>query len=343
MSDLATNYIDQLPRVSERTLGPEKELSAQDLTADSPYLVRRLVSEWPLVKASQASFADIQDYLLKFYNEKPVMVSHGPPDIRGRIFYNDDMALNVKIGKASLNDVLAQISKLQDTEAQACLYIAATALDAYFPGIQSENPINLAGHQAYGRLWLGTRTTVAPHNDSQFNLACAVAGRRRFIIFPPDVFPDLYLGPFDNTPAGRVISMVDVLNPDFEKHPRFRNALERAIVADLAPGDALYMPPLWWHQVDGLDPFNILVNYWWRDGTPPFALPEPALDHAILAFRDLPDAEREYWREIFDHFVFNDAPEVSAHVPAGKRGPLDKMTKSKATALRGKLARYFQR
>ncbi|MEL6858282.1 MAG: cupin-like domain-containing protein [Pseudomonadota bacterium] len=343
MLDRPKSYIDQLPPIPERHLAPGQTLSTEDLSGPSPFIVRGLVADWPLVQAAKTSFPALRDYLQKFYNQKPVMISRGPAENRGRIFYKDDMSLNVTIGKSDLNTVLAQISEMLDLDEQDCLYLAATAIDAYFPGMQAENPIELGAHSAYGRIWLGTRTTVAPHNDSQYNLACSVAGHRRFLVFPPEVFRDLYLGPFDNTPAGRVISMVDVHDPDFDKHPRFRQALEQASVADLAPGDAIYMPPLWWHQVDGLDPFNILINYWWRASPAVYGLPEPALDHALLAFRDLPPAERAYWKNMFDHFVFNTDDDTNAHIPKGKRGTLDDMTKSKAQALRAKLLRYFQR
>jgi hypothetical protein len=341
--DQTKSYIDDLPRTPEKRLSAAEHLSEADFAAPEPYIVRGLVRDWPLVEAGHASSEALRSYVLSFYNQKPIMVSRGPSENQGRIFYKDDMSLNVKIQKAGLREVFAQIAAIENEDDQACLYVAATAIDAFFPGLQAENPIHLGGHQAYGRIWMGTRTRVAPHNDSQSNLACVVAGRRRFIIFPPDAFRNLYLGPSDNTPAGRTISMVDVLNPDFEAHPKFREALKVAIVADLEPGDALYMPPLWWHHVDGLSPFNILINYWWRHGATPFGLPEPALDHAILAFRELPEAERAHWRDMLDYYVFNPTPDATAHIPEGKRGALDQMTPQRARSLRAKLLRYFQR
>jgi hypothetical protein len=36
-------------------------------------------------------------------------------------------------------------------------------------------------------------------------------------------------------------------------------------MVELEPGDALHIPSMWYHHVEGLEPFNMLVNYWWRE------------------------------------------------------------------------------
>ena len=59
--------------------------------------------------------------------------------------------------------------------------------------------------------------------------------------------------------------MADPLRPDFEAYPRFAEALETALTAELDPGDAVFIPTLWWHHVAALDPVNVLVNYWYQD------------------------------------------------------------------------------
>ena len=57
--------------------------------------------------------------------------------------------------------------------------------------------------------------------------------------------------------------MVHVTAPDFARFPRFAKALEVAQVAELSPGDAIFIPRDWFHHVEALDRFNVLVNYWW--------------------------------------------------------------------------------
>src|SRR3546814_10091609 len=112
-------------------------------------------------------------------------------------------------------------------------------------------------------------------------------------LFPyTTLFRSPYLGPIDNTPAGRTVSLVDFDAPDLVAHPRFAEAMAQARTVELDPGDAVFIPSMWWHHVEGLEPFNILVNYWWRDTPAWLGQPQAALHHAILAIRDLPPEEK---------------------------------------------------
>ena len=63
-------------------------------------------------------------------------------------------------------------------------------------------------------MWLGNRAIVAPHYDIHDNLACVVAGRRKFNLFPPEQIENLYPGPTLVTPGGVPVSMVDLNQPD---------------------------------------------------------------------------------------------------------------------------------
>ncbi len=75
--------------------------------------------------------------------------------------------------------------------------------------------------------------------------------------------------------------MVDFADPDFARHPRFREAHGRTRrSAELEPGDLLFYPALWWHHVEALDAFNILVNYWWNDAPAFLDTPQTTLLHA---------------------------------------------------------------
>ena len=139
------------------------------------------------------------------------------------------------------------------------------------------------------------------------NLACCMVGRRRFTLFPPDQIANLYPGPLEPTPGGQVVSMVDFRAPDFDRFPRFRDALDAAEVAELEPGDVLFYPAMWWHHVEALDPFNVMINYWWNASPAFMDTPMTTLLHALLSLRDRPEHEKAAWRALFDYYVFGPA------------------------------------
>ena len=99
--------------------------------------------------------------------------------------------------------------------------------------------------------------------------------------------------------------MVSLHEPDLARFPRFAEALRHALSAELEPGDALYIPYGWWHHVESLTPFNVLVNYWWNTA-PKAGSPYGVLLHAALTLRDMPADQRAVWRALFEHFIFTD-------------------------------------
>jgi hypothetical protein len=137
--------------------------------------------------------------------------------------------------------------------------------------------------------------------------------------------------------------MADLQAPDFAAYPRFREALRHAVVAELEPGDAIYIPSMWYHHVEGLDPFNVLVNYWWRETPRWLGQPQDALNHAIMSIRDLPESEKAHWRELFDYYVFGSPDEVTAHIPEGARSVLDPLTPETASRIRNFILRQLSR
>ena len=315
------------------------ELDARLLGADRPFVVRGLVSDWPLVEAGRRSGRDARSYLLQRGRERPFTVSIGAPGSDGRLFYDDAMAMNFRTLRASLPEIFAEIDAAGDQPDAPPVYLASIDVHDFFTGLHEANHVDLGSRSCLASIWMGTRTRIAAHNDFPNNLACVAVGRRRFTLFPPEQFRNLYLGPVDNTPAGRAVSMVDFHAPDFERHPRFREAIRQGQVAELEPGDAIFIPAMWWHHVEGLEPFNVLVNYWWRETPRWLGQPQDALNHAMLAIRDLPDDEKRHWRDLFDYYVFDNSDEVVAHIPEAARSVLAPLTPESAGRLRAFLLR----
>lgn len=332
-----------LPAVAEREAADSRALDALLQGARTPFVIRGLVTDWPLVKAGLQSDRAARDYLVDRARNVPFAVSIGLPDQDGRLFYDAAMGMNFTMARGKLADIFGGMDANEERGDPPAIYLGSIDVPTHFEHVDAENRIDLGARAPLVSLWIGTRTRIAAHNDFPDNLACCVAGRRRFTLFPPDQFRNLYLGPIDNTPAGRAISMVDFHAPDFDAFPRFADALEHGQVAELEPGDALFIPSMWWHHVEGLARFNILLNYWWRD-TPRFlGQPQDALNHAILAIRDLPDDDKAIWRDLFEHYVFANGPAVTDHIPEAGRGVLAPLDAEAAGRLRSFLLRTLSR
>ena len=332
-----------MPAVETREAADAVVLDTLLKTARTPFIVRGLVADWPLVQAGLQSPRAARAYLLERARDVPFAVSVGPPGHDGRMFYDPAMAMNFQMARGKLADIFGSIDANEGRADPPSMYLGSIDVPSHFDGVDRENSVDLGARDCIASLWIGTPTRIAAHNDFPDNLACCVAGRRRFTLFPPEQFRNLYLGPIDNTPAGRAVSMVDFHAPDYVTHPQFQEAIRHGQVADLEPGDALFIPSMWWHHVEGLSPFNILLNYWWRD-TPRFlGQPQDALNHAILSIRDLPPEDRAIWRDMFDHYVFAQDPQSFDHIPDGARGILDPLTAETAGRLRAFLLRTLSR
>ncbi len=295
-----------------------------------PLVLKGYVAAWPAVLRAVDSAEALADYLSTFDANKPLTVYVGDAAMRGRFFYDADCTgFNFRSGKASLAQVLARLLGPKVEDNIDTIYVGSTPVDDWLPGFRAANDVSLPVNDALASFWLGGPTSVSAHFDFPDNLACVVAGRRRFTLFPPEQLHNLYVGPIDRTPSGQMISLVDFDAPDLQRFPRFAQAQQHALIADLEPGDALFVPSMWWHHVRASAPFNLLVNYWWCTTPASMGAPSVALSHAILALRELPAHQRRAWKHLFDYYVFEADERNFEHIPAAGRGmlnPLDEET-----------------
>jgi Cupin-like domain len=312
------------------------------LAANKPVILKSLAADWPLVKAGQESAQDAMAYLKSFDNERPIVRFAGEPEIKGRFFYNEGMtALNFASERVSFDQFLAEVQATLDTQEAPSYYIGSTDINAHFPGLSEANGLPLdeemfAVHPPLPSIWIGNKTTAATHYDMSNNIAVCVVGRRRFTLFPPDQIANLYPGPLEPTPGGQVVSMVDIAAPDFDRYPRFAKAQAAAQVAELEEGDVLFYPALWWHNVEALEPFNVLINYWWNTSPAFMDSPQNTMLHAMLSLRDRPATEKQAWRALFDYYIFGDGDVSAAHLPEhiqGALGPLDDISSRRLRAM----------
>ena len=121
------------------------------------------------------------------------------------------------------------------------------ALQALWPDTRPTLPAyldsQLPGHNGF--FWMGPRGTVTPlHHDLTNNFMAQVMGRKRVWLIDPAYTPLLanHLHCF---------SEVDLRQIDFGRFPMMRNV--RVLEHVLSPGELLFLPIGWWHQVVGMD------------------------------------------------------------------------------------------
>jgi hypothetical protein len=332
-----------MQKIEEVSKITPEEFINEVLPAGKPLVMRGLVNDWPMVKAAKISDAAFCDYLKTFDRGFDLNTIVGPTSINGRIFYNQDLSgLNCKMGKAKLSASLDFL--LENAKENPLLAMQSVVIPQFLPGLELENKLSLLNEEISPRIWVGGRATVAAHYDMSENIACCVAGKRHFTLFPPEEIANLYVGPLEFTPAGAAISMVDLCNPDFEKYPKFKDALAAAQDAFLEPGDAIHIPYLWWHNVQALSDINALINYWWGESEEQRLEAKHALFHSMMTIRFLPPRYRDAWHEMFKHYVFETHGKPGEHLPEDRRGILsDVKPESAINQMRQALAKALSR
>lgn len=229
-----------------------------------PAVLRGVAADWPLVIAARQDPHEAMLLLEETANARLTSVLRADPAVEGRFHYaNDGRIFNFIRGEGNVAGILAGLRDQENSYRPFAIAAQALIAERYFPGFAEAHPMPLVPLGAEPRLWIGNAAKVATHNDPTDNVAVVAAGRRRFTLFPPSSEGDLYMGPHHPTPAGARISMVHVSAPDLDRFPRFAAALVAAEEAELSPGDAIFIPKDWFHHVEALDRFNVLVNYWW--------------------------------------------------------------------------------
>jgi hypothetical protein len=311
---------------------------------DEPFVIRGLASDWRVVRQARRSNTDLVEYLRSCAADVPIRASKGAPGNRGRVFYSDDLgSMNFEQSDTRMSAVLDDLVRYEHDPQPPTIYMGSTETSYCMPGFADDNHLDLPGILPTVRVWLGNRHRVAAHYDVLENIAVVAAGRRRFTLFPPEQVANLYVGPLDFTPAGQPVSMVDFEQPDFDRFPRFAEALKQARTVVLEPGDAVYVPSMWWHHVEGLESLNILINHWWLPVPGYFGAPLDALFHAILSIRELPAPQRRAWRAFFDHYIFEPDEALAAHIPPDRRGVLGELDELNARKIRMMLRNKLNR
>ena len=307
-----------------------------------PAVFRGLVADWPPVRAAKEAPEALVEMLRFADTDEPIQAWFAPPEIEGRFNYNADFSgFNFERRMTTVGQLIELLVRQRGQEQPYSMYAGGIPIRKHLPPLIPNIPVPMLdmARETLISLWVGNRTHTTTHWDQSQNLACVVAGRRRFTLFPPEQLKNLYVGPLDFTLAGQPTSLVDIDTPNLDTYPRFAEALESALRAELEPGDALYIPALWWHDVLSLEDFGCLINFWWRDTEPPLLTPLNALYHTVITLRHLPPNELKAWRNMFDHYIFGDNGDPVEHLPESARGVLARRTPELVARVKKMLAK----
>lgn len=107
-------------------------------------------------------------------------------------------------------------------------------------------------------IWIGSRGCASGlHFDKAHNFNIQLHGRKKWVIFPREQQPLLYV---PSTLPKSHFSPIDFEQPDYARFPRYQRATP--IEFDVLPGETLFLPVGWVHHVRTLE-FSIGLNLWW--------------------------------------------------------------------------------
>ncbi|PWF55669.1 cupin-like domain-containing protein [Massilia glaciei] len=233
--------VSEVPRLGMLDAAAFRRRAAQGL----PFVVTGLVKRWPLSDLTPQTLRDRFSHL----------------QVRARVgdYINTAFAPDRAMQDMSMGEYLDLVST------------ATQALPPYLGNLELRELNRMCYWPAYfgkmgpPRFWLGPAGTVTPlHCDYDDNIFAQVWGAKRIFLAPPH--HDEFLYPSE---ANAILfgSPFDPEAPDFEKFPLARQASMVECIVN--PGDLLYVPAGWYHQVRALT-FSLSSNRWAR--ALPFAL-----------------------------------------------------------------------
>ncbi|MGZ8293404.1 MAG: cupin-like domain-containing protein [Telluria sp.] len=249
MRDAIKRAARELPAITEvPRIGPLNAASFRERAAAGlPFVMSGIVNRWPLSNLTPQTLRD--------------RFSHLP--VRARV-------------GDYINTAFAPDRAMQDMSMLEYLELVAAGtheLPPYLGNLELRELNSLCHWPTYfdkmgpPRFWLGPARTVTPlHCDYDDNIFAQIWGTKRIFLSPPHHDEFLYPNEANAILFG---SPFDPEAPDFDKFPLARQATMIEVIMN--PGELLYVPAGWYHQVRALT-FSLSSNRWAR--AMPLALKE---------------------------------------------------------------------
>ncbi|MEH1807650.1 cupin-like domain-containing protein [Nostoc sp.] len=236
-----------------RIKNPSKKEFVELWEQYQPFLIEDVAEYWNSCKNWS------NDYLSKKCGEKIVPVSFFTKEYLDNSNYVLHETYNNK-KEMKLKDYVDIISENQK-EIDLKYYMSELDFEKYLPELTGDitypDYFNIKPFIFFWFGSLGKTTTL--HFDQAHNIFTQIRGRKRILLFSPSNYLSFY-PPLRESGTYANYSKVNPITPNLELFPRF--PWQDQIEVILQPGEMLYIPPLWWHHVTGVDE-NISLSFWY--------------------------------------------------------------------------------
>ncbi|EDV23297.1 uncharacterized protein TRIADDRAFT_58435 [Trichoplax adhaerens] len=230
-----------------------------------------------------------------------------PEAVRQQLQFDDLVVVRPATAELPFPEFLKFVTGENSTH-QFSAYLEYTSIKDYMPQlVQDVQEISFVKdflQLKHLNIWLSDGHTLGKlHFDPYDNFLCQLSGKKRLTLFDPHDNTRLYEGHIPEAmleydwdkkkfyrqnlleSTSMVMSPVDILKPNLQRFPKFTKAVP--YVCEISPGDALFMPAFWWHEVqsfpDKKEKRNLAVNFWYE----PFFTREFPCPTSKAYFKDL--------------------------------------------------------
>lgn len=247
-----SHHIENPPSLSSHCIPRLQSVSLLGFSsAKAPFVIPGAIAHWPALSHPQRMWKH-RSYLRSHIGHRTLPVEVG------KTYLEEDWRLELMRGSEYLDRYVERGAP------EEMAYLAQVKLFDHIPALRDDICIpDLALSQAdeddvHVNAWLGPSDTVTPcHHDPYDNLLCQVFGSKYIRLYAPTESHKMY--PHEQRALANA-SMVDVLSPDLDSFPLYRDARYQDCI--LKEGDMLYIPHGWWHYVRSLET-SFSVSFWW--------------------------------------------------------------------------------
>ncbi len=200
------------------------------------------------------------DYLKKIYPDKMIILTVFNPTL-------NTLGCEIKLKLPEAIDLINN-----NTDKNKKYYLMQRSIHDEFPELTPDIAVPKYADNNYTHinLWLGEKNiNTKPHYDYYDNFLTQIFGRKRVRLFAPNDTPYMHAYSINDTmtvegvqyPSVHSSQIADIDLVDANEFPNIKFATPFEGI--LNPGDLLYIPAGWWHEVKSLD-VTMSINFWWK-------------------------------------------------------------------------------